>query len=237
MDRNSTALFSEIRDRYAEVRARIKAAAEKAGRSPEEIALVAVTKMVAVAAIQEAMKVGMTDFGENYMQEAKEKIDSLGKTVRWHFIGHLQKNKVNLAADYFHMIQSIDSVPLAEKLNARCAAPGKTLNVLLQVHYGEEATKHGFLPGEVGSAMEQIAMLENLHVQGLMTIPPLVADPEENRKYFRDLSRLAHLLTSAGYGNWENKYLSMGMTDDFEIAIEEGSTMVRIGRAIFGERS
>ena len=226
-----------MRGRYEDVLARIEAAAEKAGKKGSQITLVAVTKKVDIPRIRDAAALGIRHFGENYVQEAQDKISSLGIDVTWHFIGHLQKNKVNTAVEYFQMIQSVDSISLAEKLNRKSEGIGRALDILLQVHYGEETTKHGFEPGELKKSMEKLEKFTWLNFRGLMTIPPLVSDPGHNRGSFRDLRVLSESLDRAGYQNWENRYLSMGMTDDFEIAIEEGSTMVRIGRAIFGERT
>ena len=227
---------SEIKARYDDLCRRVEAAAGKAGRSADEVQIIAVTKTVDIGRIQEAIDIGITHFGENYVQEASEKITSLGRGVKWHFIGHLQKNKAPVAVNFFDMIQSVDSVALAERLEKRCSAIDKALDIMLQVHYGEEETKHGFEPDEVRGALEHIGGFAHLKVKGLMTIPPFVNDPELNRKYFREMRELSLSLKDSGCSNGESSYLSMGMTDDFEIAIEEGSNMIRIGRAIFGER-
>lgn len=236
MQEDSVMIPSEIKSRYEDLCVRIEDAAGKSGKKLSDIVVIAVTKKVEIPKIQEAIKLGISHFGENYVQEAKDKIVSLGREVNWHFIGHLQKNKVNLAVDLFDMIQSVDSVALAERLDRRCQTLDKKVEILLQIYYGQEETKHGFAPIEVRNALERISQLKYVRVVGLMTIPPYVPDPEFNRRYFRDMYNLSLCLDSMGYANWENKYRSMGMTDDFEIAIQEGSNMVRIGRAIFGER-
>ncbi|MDQ7822020.1 MAG: YggS family pyridoxal phosphate-dependent enzyme [Candidatus Eremiobacteraeota bacterium] len=225
---------SDMKARYDDLCARMEKAAAKRGRRFQDIRFVAVSKKVHAQRIIEAAGLGITDFGENYFQEAREKITTLEGKLTWHFIGHLQKNKAHQVLELFNLIQSVDSVDLAERLAKRAQERGKAAEVLLQVHYGDEATKHGFLTDEVMPSMERISCLTHLKVKGLMTIPPFLEDPEENRRYFRDMALLSEKLR--GFPGYEAVHLSMGMTDDFEIAIEEGSTMVRIGRALFGER-
>ncbi len=207
---------------------RIALACEKSYRSSQEVTLVAVTKGVPTAMVRDAFNFGIRDFGENRVQEAEGKIlqlSDINRNVTWHMVGHLQSNKVRRALDLFDIIHSIDSVRLANILNVRAK---KTMPVLLQVNVSGEATKSGFAVGDVAKAVEEIKRLSNLEVVGLMTIAPLVAAPEDTRLIFR---RLRELRDQLGL-----KHLSMGMSDDFEVAIEEGATMVRIGRAIFGER-
>ncbi|HIE16849.1 MAG TPA: YggS family pyridoxal phosphate-dependent enzyme [Dehalococcoidia bacterium] len=211
-----------------EVNSRIARACERSRRLPSEITLVAVTKEVDISAIRAAFDCGLKHFGENRVQEAESKITQLldiRPGVTWHMVGHLQSNKAKRAVDLFDIIHSVDSVKLAEVLSRRTEA---LLSVLLQVNVSGEATKSGFSVTEIGRASQDIKRLSNLKVLGLMTIAPLVADPEEVRPVFR---RLRELRDSLGL-----EHLSMGMTDDFEVAIEEGATIVRIGRAIFGER-
>lgn len=211
----------------AEVRRRTNAACERAGRSPDEVTLIAVSKGFAVDAIAEAVDAGQRDFGENRVQEAVEKIDALavrGITPRWHLIGHLQSNKAKTAANRFAIIHSVDSLRLAEELSRRAERTG----ILLEVNAAQEASKFGFAPKEVAPALSSIARLPHLDVQGLMTVAPLSDDPEAVRPIFRELRELRDALGL--------RELSMGMTNDFESAIEEGATMVRVGRAIFGER-
>jgi pyridoxal phosphate enzyme (YggS family) len=195
---------------------------------PGEVILVVVTKEVGVSAIRAAFDCGIRNFGENRVQEAEDKIAQLSDLrpeVTWHMVGHLQSNKARTAIDLFDIIQSVDSVRLAEILSRRLE---KAFPVLLQVNVSGEATKGGFAVNEVVAAVEDIRRLPNLKVMGLMTIAPLVSDPEEVRPVFR---KLRELRDSVGL-----EHLSMGMTDDFEVAVEEGATMLRIGRAIFGER-
>jgi pyridoxal phosphate enzyme (YggS family) len=217
-----------IEDNIREVRMRIARACEKSYRSSQEVTLVAVTKGVPTATIRDAFDFGVRDFGENRVQEAEDKILQLSdirQNVTWHMVGHLQSNKARRALDLFDIIHSIDSVRLADILNVRAK---RAVPVLLQVNVSGEATKSGFAVGDVAKAVEEIKRLPNLEVVGLMTIAPLVAAPEDARPIFR---RLRELRDQLGL-----KHLSMGMSDDFEVAIEEGATIVRIGRAIFGER-
>jgi len=224
-----------ITDNLRSVRGRVAAACERAGRSPDEVTIVGVSKTFPPALVVEACRAGLTDIGENRVQEGAAKIPkvaALGSRPRWHLVGHLQTNKVKTALGLFDIIHSVDSVRLAEfisrhveSLPVRQAGP---LPILLEVNVAGEARKFGLKPKETGRALEQIARLPGLAVQGLMTVAPLVGDPEEARPVFRELRRLRDALGL--------RDLSMGMTDDFEVAIEEGATIVRIGRAIFGSR-
>jgi pyridoxal phosphate enzyme (YggS family) len=214
--------------RIREIERRVAAAAERAGRSPSGITMIGVTKTVDSQVIQQAFQAGMRHFGESRIQEAEEKISQLtGLQPRpaWHMVGHLQTNKVKTAVEMFDIIHSVDSIRLAEAISehARRGTP-----ILIQVNMSGEAKKSGFSADEVGSAVAQVARLPHLEVKGLMTIAPYTNDPEQVRPVFR---RLRTLRDALGL-----EHLSMGMTDDFEVAIEEGATMVRIGRAIFGER-
>lgn len=240
--------MSTIAERLEAVRERICRAAARSGRDPSGITLVAVTKTHPPALVAEAVAAGAGDLGENRVQEAQAKIEALAALrppVRWHLIGHLQRNKARPAAELFDLVHSVDSLRLAEAL-ARHVAPGRRLPILLQMNVSGEASKDGFdLRGGVANRagltallpeVEAILALPNLEVRGLMTIAPMGADPEAARPSFRALrelrDELARRYPSAGW-----RELSMGMTDDFEAAIAEGATMVRVGRAIFGERS
>ena len=208
---------------------RIARACEKAGRSPNEVTLVAVSKTVEADIIEAAFNAGLRHFGESRVQEATSKIEKLQKLkpdIVWHMVGHLQTNKAKTAASFFDIIHSVDSLKLAETLNN---SSQRKLRVLIQVNVADEATKSGFALSEINEAVRQIGRLPNLKIEGLMTIAPWVSDTEEVRPAFRQLRQLRDALGL--------RHLSMGMTDDFEIAIEEGTTLVRIGRAIFGERS
>jgi pyridoxal phosphate enzyme (YggS family) len=210
------------------VKGRISRACQHAGRSPDEVTLIAITKTVEPSAIAAAAKSGITHFGENRVQEAITKIGQLSglkPSPIWHMVGHLQSNKAKAAVELFDMIDSVDSVRLAEALSRRTR---KTLPILLEVNVAAEASKSGFPVTEVAPALETISRLPRLDIKGLMTVAPLVAEAEQIRPVFR---KLRSLRDSLGL-----EHLSMGMTDDFEVAIEEGATMVRIGRAIFGER-
>ena len=217
----------DIERNIREIERRIAQAVKRAGRAPDEITIVAVTKEVEPWAIEVALNAGIRHIGENRVQEARGKIElfsALERRPTWHMVGHLQTNKVKTAVEIFDIIQSIDSVKLAEAVSRRTQ---NTLPVLLQVNVSGEGTKSGFSVAELPQAAEQIARLPRLEVKGLMTIAPLVKDPEEVRPIFR---RLRQLRDALGL-----EHLSMGMTDDFEVAVEEGATMVRIGRAIFGQ--
>jgi len=208
---------------------RIARSCERAGRSPEEVTPVAVSKTVDVSAIEAAFNAGIRDFGESRVQEAKPKIEQLHKLkpgIAWHMLGHLQTNKAKTAADIFDIIHSVDSLKLAGTLND-CTQ--KRLPILIQVNVSAEITKSGFALSEVNEAIRQIGRLPNIEVQGLMTIAPWVDNAEEVRPIFRQMRQLRDSLGL--------RHLSMGMSDDFEVAIEEGATLLRIGRAIFGERS
>jgi pyridoxal phosphate enzyme (YggS family) len=222
------AVGTEIKANVDTVRRRIEYACQRAGRSPAEITLVAVTKTVDPPAVAAAFAAGIRHFGENRVQEAVTKIEQLAALTphpTWHMVGHLQTNKAKKAVEIFDVIESVDSLRLAEALSQRTP---KTLPILLEVNVAGEASKSGFAIDEVVPALEAISGLPNIAIKGLMTIAPLADDPEEVRPVFH---KLRSLRDSLGL-----EHLSMGMTDDFEVAIEEGATMVRIGRAIFGER-
>ena len=225
-------MSEDVATKVRHLRERIAAAAGRAGRAPEEITLVAVTKKQPASAIQDALAAGIGDIGENYVQEALSKRSDLGSeasgAARWHLLGHLQTNKVKLAAPYFDVIQSVDSLRVAQALSRQAVADGKLQAVLLQVHLGSEETKFGLPPEEALDAAAQVAALDGLDLQGLMGIAPFGVD---SRPYFAALRRLFDQLPVG-----QRRTLSMGMTGDFESAIEEGATMVRIGTAIFGQR-
>ena len=220
--------MTDIERNIQRLKERVQRAAERRRRSPEEITIVAVAKTVGIDAILTAYGVGISQFGENRVQEAKPKIEqlsSLAPDIIWHMVGHLQTNKVKTAVDIFDIIESVDSLKLAEAISLRAS---KVVPILIQINVVGEETKSGFSPTELLRDVEKIRTLPNLDVRGLMTIGPLISDPEEVRPVFRQLREMRDRLGLA--------HLSMGMTDDFEVAIEEGATMIRIGRAIFGER-
>jgi hypothetical protein len=217
-----------IAGNLASVRERIDAACARAGRSPDDVTLIGVSKTFPPEAIAEAYEAGLQDMGENRVQEAAPKIKALaarGVRPRWHLIGHLQTNKAQIATQLFAILHSVDSLRLAQALSRRAPEP---VSILLEVNVAQEASKFGFAPQEVASALSAIASLPHIDVLGLMTVAPAVDDPEAVRPVFR---RLRELRDALGL-----RELSMGMTGDFEVAIEEGATMVRVGRAIFGER-
>jgi pyridoxal phosphate enzyme (YggS family) len=225
-----------VRNNIHEIRKRIMAAADRSGRQASEIRLMAVTKTIDDRRILEAIATGIEIIGENYVQEAKQKIERMGRTAEWHLIGHLQTNKAKYAAGLFDMIHSLDRLDTAEELNRRCMQNGRIMKVLIEVNVSGETTKRGIAPDAVLPLIAEIAALKNLSVQGLMTMAPWFDDPEEARPYFASLRRTRDLMRKEDIPGVRMEELSMGMSEDFETAIEEGATIVRIGRAIFGER-
>ncbi len=214
-----------------QVRRRITQAAESVGRSPDEITLVAVTKTRTPEEITQAIEAGLRIFGENRVQEAKSKYRLLPDDVSWHLIGHLQTNKARDAAAIFDCIHSLDSVRIADEVQNRCSAIGRTMDVLLEVNISGEETKFGLKPGDVESVVRHAVTLPNLRLKGLMTMAPFIDDPELVRPVFRGLRELKDRLNETGVCNLTE--LSMGMTQDYEVAIQEGATLIRIGSAIF----
>jgi len=223
---------------------RIEKAARNAGRDPREVKLVAVSKTVEVDRIKEAIEAGVTILGENYIQEAQKKIEEIGKLaateplgkggpVSWHFIGHLQSNKAKYAVRLFNMIHSADSIPLAEELNRRAEQAGQMLKVIIEVNLSREATKFGTDEEQLLNLARRIRESKHLSLEGLMTMPPYFDSPEMSRPYFVGLRELKEKMVREGI---PLKELSMGMSNDFEVAIEEGATFVRVGTAIFGPR-
>ena len=227
-----------IKGRLKRVRDRIAETALACGRDPKTVKLVAVSKTVAVDRVLAAIRAGVTDLGENYVQEAREKNEALGRqTVSWHFIGHLQSNKAKYVVKLFDLIHSVDSFKLAKELDKRARAIGKVQEVLVQVNISGEATKSGIETEQAVALVRQMAPLDNLAICGLMTMPPFFNSPEKVRPYFRALKDLQNLIRMEAIPDVHMAELSMGMTGDFEAAIQEGATLVRIGTAIFGERS
>jgi pyridoxal phosphate enzyme (YggS family) len=228
-----------IAENVARVRDRV-AAASRAGRNPEEIALMAVTKTHPPERIREAYAAGLRLFGENRVQEFASKADKLRdlEAAEWHMIGHLQSNKAASAAELFSAIDSVDSLKLAEKLNASAQKLAKKLAVLIEINVGGEAAKSGVAPGsrELEAILQAAPRFTNLQFRGLMTIPPFTENPEGSRLYFRTLRELTRRIAESGVPLVRMETLSMGMSHDFEVAIEDGSTCVRLGTAIFGER-
>jgi len=230
---------TDLRERLLEVRARIEAAALKSNRRPEDITLVAVTKTHPAEIIREAIAAGVTDLGENRVQEADSKIPKVAwQAARWHLIGHLQSNKARRAVELFDVIHSLDSVALAQRLDRMCVELSRQeLPVLIQVDLSRETTKSGAPEADVGQVAEALKQCACLRLAGLMTLPPYFDDAEQVRPFFRKLRELRDELSSQGAFGKARGELSMGMTHDYEIAIEEGATIVRIGTAIFGERA
>lgn len=225
-------------DNLARIRETIAQTAIRVGRDPKGIKLVAVSKTVDVALIRQAMDCGQTSFGENYLQEAAGKIPLLAASANWHFIGHLQSNKARQAVALFDTIQTVDRWKLAKALDNHASSLNKPVQVLIQVNIGRESQKSGVLPEKAEELLRQIAQETHLAVRGLMTIPPFFSDPEKSRPYFKELSHLAKRLAARNLFADNNAVeLSMGMSDDYPIAIEEGATIVRVGTALFGARN
>lgn len=224
------------------VKDRIRISADKCGRNPENIRLVAVSKTMPADRVREAVDAGVSILGENYVQEAREKFNDLSScsvscSVSWHFIGHLQTNKAKYAVRLFDLIHSVDTLKLARELDKQAGKANKIQHMLIQVNIGEEPSKSGAATEEVLNMAKDISKLENLSVKGLMIIPPFYNEPEKVRPYFSALRELRDQIRNQDIPNISMDELSMGMTGDFEAAIEEGATLVRIGTAIFGERN
>ncbi|WP_192929590.1 YggS family pyridoxal phosphate-dependent enzyme [Alkaliphilus serpentinus] len=211
----------------------IQQAADNAERNIEDITLIAVTKTVTVKEVKEAISQGITDIGENRVQELLKKYEELGDAVRWHMIGHLQKNKVKYIVDKVDFIHSVDSLSLAEEIEKRAAKINRPINCLVEVNISGEDSKHGLEPTEVKSFIKKLDEFKYLRVMGLMTMAPYVEDPEATRKYFKGLRNLSEEIKKIPLNQVSMSYLSMGMSNDFQVAIEEGANMVRIGSAIF----
>jgi hypothetical protein len=228
--------LSEIGERLAQVQARIAAAARRAGRDPASITLVAVSKTVSPERIKEGVAAGLTTLGENRVQEAREKIEGLGRLAQWHLVGHLQTNKAKLAVQLFDVIHSLDSLRLAGELDKHGRALGKRMPCLVELNQGGELTKSGLAEGDALAFLREAAPLSGIEILGLMSLPPFQEDPEDVRPFFRRLREQRDAAVAANIPGIRMDHLSMGMSHDFEVAIEEGATMVRIGTAIFGPR-
>lgn len=226
-----------LEENLSKVKDKIRIASEKSGRSSNDIRLIAVTKTVDKDIIKAAISLGITDIGENRVQEIREKYDYIGNNVNWHMIGHLQTNKVKYIIDKVKLIHSLDRISLAKELNKRAKQSNIIVNALIQVNVAEEETKYGLKVAEVLPFIRSIENLENIRIKGLMTIAPYAENPEDVRFVFRGLRELFQEIKKNNYKNVSMEYLSMGMTNDYQIAIEEGSNMVRIGTGIFGERN
>ncbi len=226
-----------VAENLTAVKERIAKAAARMGRDPEAVTLVAVTKTVPVERIREAIDAGHQVFGENRVQEAQAKIQLLGRgDVQWHLIGHLQRNKVRFVCDLFDRIHSVDSFPLAQEIDSRAARHGSVMPILVQVNIGDESTKSGVPLADTLALVKAVAKLPHVAIRGLMCIPPAVDVPEHARPYFIQLRTLAERIAQEQIPDVAMAELSMGMSHDFEVAVEEGATMVRVGSAIFGPR-
>lgn len=226
-----------LKDRLEEVEKRIQEACRRAGRDRSEVTLIAVSKTKPAEVLKEAYDLGIRVFGENKVQELTEKYEVLPKDIRWHMIGHLQTNKVKYIADKVELIHSVDSLKLAETIEKEAAKRNRTIDILVEVNVAEEESKFGLKVEEVIPFIEKVAGFSHINVRGLMTIAPFVENPEKNRSVFADLRKLSVDITEKNIDNVNVSILSMGMTNDYEVAIEEGATMVRVGTGIFGARN
>lgn len=226
-----------LKDALIEVENNILDACERSGRNPEEVTLIAVSKTKPVEMLQEVYNEGIRDFGENYVQELADKIEIMPKDIRWHMIGHLQRNKVKYLVGKVACIHSVDSLRLAEVINERSIKLGVVTEIMAEVNIAAEESKFGFTRDEVFDFAEKVSTMEGVKLVGLMTSAPYVNDPEENRQYFREMKSLSVDINEKNINNINITELSMGMTNDYIVAVEEGATHVRVGTAIFGARN
>lgn len=226
-----------VKENYTYIKQQVEETARNCGRNPEDVTLIAVSKTKPLENIEELITIGVEDFGENKVQELCDKYENVSTPVKFHLIGHLQTNKVKYIVDKACLIHSVDSVKLAQTIQKEAAKKGVVAQILVEVNVAEEDSKFGLHTEEVLPFIEEIAAYPNVHVNGLMTIAPFVENPEENRKYFRTLKQLSLDIASKNIDNIDMNVLSMGMTNDYKVAIEEGATMVRVGTAIFGARN
>mgnify|MGYP004519913447 FL=1 len=225
-----------LKENLAEVQSRVEQACKRAGRDVAEVTLIAVSKTKPITDLQEIYNAGVRDFGENKVQEMCDKMENMPKDIKWHMIGHLQRNKVKYIVGNVALIHSVDSYRLAEEINIQAKKKGIVVPILVEVNIADETTKFGVSKEDAMELVRQIASLDALSIKGLMTIAPYVVDPEENRAYFRKIKELSVDIDNQNIDNVSMDILSMGMTGDFEVAIEEGATMVRVGTGIFGKR-
>ena len=226
-----------INENISKVRENIVKSCEKAGRNPEEVTLIAVSKTKPVSAIEEALMSGTLDYGENKVQELCDKYDVLPKNIRWHMIGHLQRNKVKYLVGKTYLVHSVDSLRLAEQIEKEFAKHNQVCDILVEVNIAQEESKFGINAKETEELIRKIAKFEHVRIKGLMTIAPYTEDPESNREYFREIKKLSVDIRDKNIDNVSMDVLSMGMTGDYMVAVEEGATMVRVGTGIFGERN
>ena len=226
-----------VSENLEQVKANIEAACKRVGRDPKDVRLVAVSKTKPISLIEEAIEAGQDTFGENKVQEMCDKMEVLPDNIKWHMIGHLQRNKVKYIIDKVELIHSVDSLHLAKQIEKEAVKKGVDAQILVQVNIAQEDTKFGIDGPEVMSLVEEISKFPHVHIRGLMTSAPFVANPEENRCYFKKLHKLFVDIREKNIDNVSMDILSMGMTNDYEVAIEEGATMVRVGTGIFGARN
>lgn len=226
-----------VKENLEYVEKKVKAACERVGRDRSEVTLIAVSKTKPVDMIREAMEAGAIDFGENKVQEMCDKMDVIPEQLNWHMIGHLQRNKVKYIVDRVYLIHSVDSIRLAEQINIEAKKKNVICNILIEVNVAQEESKFGVLKEEIEPLLTEIAKLDYVRVKGFMTVAPFVENPEDNRKYFKEMKKLFIDIKQKNYDNIDMEILSMGMTGDYEVAIEEGATMIRVGTGIFGERN
>lgn len=228
--------MSSIKENIENINAKIEAACQRSGRKREDVLFLVVSKTIDVPRIKEAVACGMTSLGENKVQEIMDKYEPMGEGIKWHLIGHLQTNKVKYIIDKVELIHSVESIKLAEEISKRAVAKGVTANILLEVNIAGEESKFGIKPEECEQMVREISVMPNIVIKGLMTVAPAVENEEENRKYFRQMKQLLVDINSKKIDNVNMTELSMGMTGDYEVAIEEGATIVRIGTGVFGAR-
>ncbi len=226
-----------VKENLEKVHENIKKACEKAGRDPKEVTLISVSKTKPIPMLEEAYAAGSRDFGENKVQEIIDKYPQLASDIRWHMIGHLQRNKVKYIIDKTALIHSVDSLRLAQEISSQAGKRQLEIDILIEVNIAGEESKFGIPYEETVSLIEEISVLPHIHIIGLMTIAPFVTNPEDNRKYFRKIRELSVDIKQKNIDNVTMSVLSMGMTGDYMVAIEEGATMVRVGTGIFGERN
>jgi PLP dependent protein len=230
--------FLMISDAIEGIRQRVRLACQRSGRSEDSVTLVGVTKTFPAELVREAAGAGVQDIGENYVQEVLAKRNSLADLdIRWHFIGHLQSNKVRQVVPWVHLIHAVDNLGVAGEIDRRAKLAGRVIDILVEVNTTGEESKFGIAPGETPGFVRSLADLTNVKIAGLMTIGPFLPDPEGSRPMFRTLRNLRDQVAALGQANVEMRHLSMGMTGDFEVAIEEGATLIRIGTGIFGSRT
>lgn len=219
-----------------EVQEKINAACERAGRNPSEVTLIAVSKTKPISSIEEALQSSVRDFGENKVQEMCDKYEVLQKDIKWHLIGHLQRNKVKYIVNKVFLIHSVDSVRLAEQIELEFSKKDSVADILIQVNMANEDTKFGITADEAEEVIRTVSQFPHIHIKGLMTIAPYVCNPEDNRVYFKKMKELSVDIKAKNIDNVSMDVLSMGMTGDYEVAVEEGATLVRVGTGIFGQR-